>query len=117
MAKSIESGHLYSKPAEQAGRLSEKLRDSESFIEALELALNSQKEAIARFQEMDDISEEERIIKMEGIEKNIKDILSRIEEVKLLRNEQSAEIARLRRLHDVGLELLKSINTSTKGAN
>lgn len=117
MGKSIEHGHLYSKPVEQAGRLLEKLKDSESFIEALESALVSQKEAFLRAKERDDISEEERIIIMEGITKNIKEILSKMDDIKLLRNEQSAEIARLKRIHDVGVELLKSVEPNREQAN
>ena len=117
MGKSIERGHLYSKPAEQAGRLSKKLQDSESFIEALESALGSQKEALLRAKERDDISEEERIIMMRGITENIKEILSKMDDIKLLRNEQSAEIARLKRIHDVGVELLKSVNSNREQAN
>lgn len=98
--------------------MAETMKNTDAYIEALELAIKSQEDIIYKLrQEADDLSSEERIMRMEGAISNIKEILRKTEDVKLLRNEQSAEIARLKRIHDVGLELLKSVEPTTEQVN
>ncbi len=108
---------MYSQPQEDAAKRKEKAEYEERYLDFLQGALAKHGAEVRRLIEVENISSEERMLRLDRLRESMTNLVGKIEGAKFRKSSTEKMVENLEKLHAKGIAALDRLDTDIKRAN